>query len=283
MAPTALEFRTGTWDFARPYVCGVVNVTPDSFSDGGLYHAVDAAVARARQLIADGADLIDIGGESTRPGAAPVGAAAEIERVVPVIRALSGVAVPLSVDTTKAAVAEAALAAGAEVVNDVSGGRFDPAIREVATHASAYVCGHLRGESILEVHAREAESPAFEAVLIELRALIDALPAQLRSRTIADPGLGFGKRLPENVELCKRAGDLSSGLQCAVMVGASRKRFVSALSGHGAPVGLAELDSATVGVSLAAVAAGAHIVRVHNVACMAPALRAYSAVAGGAV
>src|SRR5690606_15060607 len=143
----AMEFRHARLDWTRVYIAGVVNVTPDSFSDGGLYASVDAAVARGLLLVAQGADILDIGGESTRPGAAAVTADDEIARVVPVIERLAAaVRVPLSIDTTKAEVARAAIAAGAEIVNDISGGLFDPDIVTAASHAgAAYICGHVRG------------------------------------------------------------------------------------------------------------------------------------------
>jgi len=276
-----LQFRHTTWDWTRPYVAGVVNVTPDSFSDGGAYASVDAALRRAEELIAAGADLVDLGGESTRPGAVPVPAERELERVLPVVERLAGSRVPISVDTSKAEVAAACLAAGAEVVNDVSGGHFDPRMIEVARGAAAYICGHLRGSSIAEVHLREGESPGLDEVEAELAASLARLPTGLRERTIVDPGLGFGKGSEENLQLCKGAGRLAKRLQCAVMVGASRKRFVAALSGHEAPVPVSVRDAATVGASLAAIAAGAHVVRVHAVEWMVPALRLFEAVRRG--
>jgi len=276
-----LQFRQTTWDWSRPYVAGVVNVTPDSFSDGGAYIGVDAALRRADELIRAGADLIDIGGESTRPGAEPVSAERELERVLPIVERLAGAPVPISVDTTKAEVARACLAVGAEVVNDVSGGHFDAGMVAVASRASAYICGHLRGSSVAEVHAREGEDPGFEEVATELAVTLAGFPEVLRGRTIVDPGLGFGKGAEQNLQLCKEAGRLAKRLECAVMVGASRKRFVAELSGHEAPVPVSVRDAATVGASLAAIASGAHIVRVHAVESMVPALRLFEAVRRG--
>lgn len=258
---------------------GVVNTTPDSFSDGGRFASVEAAVAHAVALDAAGADLLDIGGESTRPGAALVPAAEESSRVLPVLEALAGrTRAALSVDTTKAEVARAAVAAGAEVVNDISGGRFDPALIEVAAGAgAAFVCGHLRGRTLAEVHRGEADPPTFEEVVAELAERLAALPPAMRRRTVCDPGLGFGKRGRENLELCRRAGELGAALSCAVMVGPSRKRFLGELTGR--PVG--ERDAATIGAALASIEAGAHIVRVHDVAGVAQALAVYRAVRGG--
>ncbi len=165
-----IAFRHQTLDWSRPYVMGVVNATPDSFSAGGRFTSVEEAVAHGLQLEADGADLIDIGGESTRPGAAPVSADVEIARVIPILEGLARrVRAVLSVDTVKAEVARAALAAGAELVNDISGGRFDPALVGVAAEAgAALVCGHVRGSTIAEVHASEDRPPTFDQVADEL-------------------------------------------------------------------------------------------------------------------
>jgi len=259
---------------------GVLNVTPDSFSDGGRFAEPEVAAAYAQGLIESGADILDVGGESTRPGATPVDVATEVERVVPVIVALaSRYDVPLSIDTTKAEVAAAAIDAGAQIVNDVSGGLFDPAIASVADQAgAAYVCGHVRGASIGEVHAGENDELTFDDVLNDLAERLAALPPGLRKRTILDPCLGFGKRTPLNLELTRRAGELAASLFCPVLIGASRKRFLAEVGGPLAK-DVRRRDDATVGVSLAAVAAGAHVVRVHDVARTASALRAFEAVA----
>jgi dihydropteroate synthase len=273
-----IQFRQVCLDWARPYVMGVLNATPDSFSDGGRYMDVDAAVAHGLQLEADGADLIDIGGESTRPGAAVVSVAEEVGRVVPILERLAGrTRAVLSVDTSKAAVARAALAAGAEVVNDISGGRFDPEVVAVAADGgAAFVCGHVRGSSIGEVHAGEAGAPSFDQVADELAERLASLPAALRRRTVCDPGLGFGKRAAQNLELSRRAGELAARLSCPVMVGPSRKRFLGELTGR--PV--SDRDAATIGAALAAVAAGAHVVRVHDVAGVSAAIRVFRAIRG---
>jgi dihydropteroate synthase len=271
-----LAFQRVTFDWSRPYVVGIVNVTPDSFSDGGL--DIPRAVAKGLALAAAGADVVDVGGESTRPGASPVDEEEELRRVVPVISGLIGGGVALvSVDTTKARVAERALRAGAEVVNDISGGLFDPAILEVCAAArAAYVCGHVRGADLAAVHAVDAAAPSFDEVAAELAARLAALPAALAGRVIADPGLGFGKRTAENLELSRRAGELAERLSCPVMVGPSRKRFLGELTGR--PV--AERDAATVGAALAAATSGAHMLRVHDVERLVPALTAFRAVLG---
>ena len=269
-----IAFRRLTLDWSRPYLVGVVNTTPDSFSDGGRLRTVAAAVEHGLALAKSGADLIDIGGESTRPGAAAVSLDEELSRVVPVVEELAGrTGAILSVDTCKGEVARAALAAGAEVVNDVSGGLFDRGTARAAAEAGAmFVCGHVRGRSLDEVHA--AAPPGFDELVAELRARLADLPAALAGRTAVDPGLGFGKQTAQNLELLRRSGELSGALSCPVMVGPSRKRFLGELTGR--PVG--ERDAATVGAALAAAAAGAHLIRVHDVSAVRDALAVYRAV-----
>lgn len=255
----------------RVTIVGVLNSTPDSFSDGGrLLHAdgaldLGAALAAARALVAAGAHVIDVGGESTRPGAAPVSAALEIARTQPLIEALAKeLAVPLSIDTRKAAVAEAALDAGARVVNDVSGLRHDPALAGVAARAGAtLIVGHLRGEP-----TRMQQEIAFADVLAEVG---DELATALerageggvpRERLVADPGIGFGKRLPHNLALLANVGALRTRLAVPVLVGPSRKAFLGELTGD--PVDARDLATAVAcGI---AVFAGADAVRVHDVA-----------------
>ncbi len=273
-----LAFRRRTLDWSRPYLVGVVNTTPDSFSDGGRHASTEAAVARALALLDDGADLIDIGGESTRPGAAAVAPADELARVVPVVARLAAERpdAVLSIDTCKGEVARAALAAGAELVNDVSGGLFDPGTARAAAEARAvFVCGHVRGRSLEAVHA--APPPRFDELVAELAARLADLPASLAGRIVLDPGLGFGKQTAHNLELLRRAGELSAALSCPVMVGPSRKRFLGELTGR--PVG--DRDAATIGAALAAAAAGAHFIRVHEVRAVRDALAVFRAVRGG--
>lgn len=280
MGLATIELRSARFDWSRVYVAGVLNVTPDSFSDGGAYLGLEAAVARARAMVRAGADLIDVGGESTRPGAAPVDESTERARVLPVVRALVGeLGVPVSVDTTKASTARAALAAGAEIVNDISGGRFDREMPAAVAEAGAvYICGHVRGSSIAEVHAAEAAPPGYDEVAAELAERVAAMPATLRGRVVVDPGLGFGKRAPQNLELLRRAGELSARLGCPVMVGPSRKRFIAELLGDaGRDMDRALRDRGTVGACLAAAAAGAQLVRTHDVALLVPALRVFEA------
>lgn len=286
MSLVPLEVRGYRFDWSRVYTVGVLNVTPDSFSDGGLYVEPDSALARACTMLAHGADILDIGGESTRPGAQPVSAAVEIERTVPLIRRLraEGVTAPISIDTTKAEVAGAAISAGADIVNDVSGGLFDPDIVNVTARAQAvYICGHVRGTTIAAVHASESEPPTVEEVGFELAERVARLPMSVRQRTIVDPCLGFGKRLAQNVELVRWCGQMSRSVRCPIMIGPSRKRFVRTLAsgenGAGRP-DRERVDLASVGVCLAAVQRGAHFLRIHNIEMLYPVLMSYEAIMG---
>jgi len=274
-----LQLGSSELDWSRAYIMGVLNVTPDSFSDGGRFSDVDAALRQAQQLAGAGADILDIGGESTAPRAREVSSGEEIDRVCPVIeRVVATVDVPVSVDTTKASVARAAVGAGAVMVNDVSGGLFDDAmIDTVADLGAAYVCSHLRGSSIADVHGRETAPPSFDEVVGELLHRLEALPAPLRARTIADPGIGFGKPPALNVELLRRIDTLIARVDRPVLVGPSRKRFLGTLTGE--PVD--RRDAATVGAALAAVTGGAHLVRVHSVQMMRSALVVFEAIRTG--
>jgi len=280
-----LEFRSSRFDWSRAYIVGVVNVTPDSFSDGGRYFDPGAAIRHAVELIEAGADIVDIGGESTRPqGATAVSAAEEIERVVPVVRALRDRATVVSIDTTKADVAAAAVDAGAEIINDISGGLFDPGIVQVAERSGvAFVCGHVRGRSLAEVHAATdpdatTTPPGFDEVARDLTQRLMALSADLRSRTIVDPGIGFGKGTAQNLEVLRRAGELRASVARPVMVGPSRKRFIGEITGQA----VGERDGASVAACLAAVSAGADFLRIHDVKLLKPALLVYEAIRGRA-
>ena len=274
-----ITFRGATLDWLRPYVMGVVNVTPDSFSDGGRFAGVEDAVRHGLALVEAGADLLDIGGEATNWRASPVTADEELRRIGPVVEALAArTSVPLAVDTTKAVVARAAVAAGAEIINDVSGGLFDPAMAAVVDETgAAYVCSHLRGGSLAEVFAAEG-TVTWPDVARELRGRLAALSDAARARTLVDPGLGFGKGSDPagNAALIAHAGDLSEALGRPVLVGPSRKRFLGRLIGRGDAATLAERDAATIGACLAAVRAGAHVLRVHDVQLLNAALIAYT-------
>jgi len=267
-----------------PLVMGVVNVTPDSFSDGGRFLDPAAAIDHGLLLAAAGADLLDVGGEATNPRAAPIDAREELRRVLPVIEALAAAGLTVSVDTTKAEVARAAVAAGARLVNDVSGGLFDPAMPAALAGLDAtYIAGHLRGATLADVFAAEG-TVAWADVARELAQRLEALPADARARAWIDPGLGFGKGAdPEgNLDLLRHAGDLRRAVRRPVVVGPSRKRFlrrVVAAAGAAATAAAADtatLDAATLGACLGAVRGGAQVLRVHNVALLRAALAVYT-------
>lgn len=259
-------------------IVGVLNVTPDSFSDGGRFAGPDEAVAAGLAMVDAGADWIDVGGESTRPGSVPVPEAEEIRRVVPVIRALAprieGRA-RISVDTYKGGTAEAALTAGATIVNDVSGGGLDPAVLAAAAWAKAtIVLGHLRGTP-----ATMNEDIHFEDVLGEVAAELNARICAARTAGCteiwADPGIGFGKHLTDNLCLLRRLPELRDRLGVPLMVGVSRKRFIGELTGK--PAG--EREFGTAAAVSAAVLGGAAAVRVHDVIAMRDVVRVAQAIA----
>jgi dihydropteroate synthase len=261
---------------------GVVNVTPDSFSDGGAWFDPDAAIRHGLGLVAEGADIVDVGGESTRPGAQRVSLQEELRRVIPVIGALAGQGVPVSVDTMRAEVADAAVAVGARLVNDVSGGLADPAMpRVVAKAAVPYVVMHWRGHSH-DMDTRAVYTDVVREVTDELRGRIDAIVHEGvdRSQLIVDPGLGFAKR-PEDNHNWTLLAHLSELMQLGhpVLVAASRKRFLGRLLAgpDGTPRPFADSDDATVAISALAAAAGAWCVRVHKVRPNADAVRTAAA------
>ncbi|ODS97486.1 MAG: dihydropteroate synthase [Lautropia sp. SCN 69-89] len=253
---------------------GVVNVTPDSFSDGGRHDTVDAAIAHARRLIAEGADLIDIGGESTRPGAAPVAPEEEIARVVPVLDALRDCGVPLSVDTRHPSTMRAAIEHGADMINDIAALR-EPGAIDVVRDARCAVClMHMQGEP-----ATMQQAPAYDEVVSEVGHFLDARVAALRvsgvarERIVVDPGIGFGKTLRHNLLLLGALDELAAGGQ-PVLIGVSRKSMLGDLTGRPAGQRLA----GSLAAMLAAVARGAAIVRVHDVAESRDALRVWMAI-----
>jgi dihydropteroate synthase len=276
--------RTFALDPGHPVVMGVLNVTPDSFSDGGRYADLDAAVAHGIQMWRDGADLIDVGGESTRPGAERVDADSERRRVVPVIRALASEGVPMSIDTTRAAVAEAALDAGVSVVNDVSGGLADPDMgRLVAAAGCPWILMHWRGHS-----RRMYELASYADVVAEVR---DELAARIddalrcgvpADRVVIDPGLGFAKKPAHNWQLLSHL-DALLALGFPVLVAASRKSFLGELlaAPDGTPRPVDDREAASVATNLCAVAAGAWGVRVHEVRATVDAIRVWQAIAAG--
>jgi dihydropteroate synthase len=266
---------------------GVVNVTPDSFSDGGAWFDHDKAVGHGLDLVAEGADVVDVGGESTRPGAQRVSLEEELRRVVPVVAALAGEGVAVSVDTMRAEVAEAAVTAGARLVNDVSGGLADPAMaRVVAAARVPYVVMHWRGHSH-DMYTRAVYDDVVREVRDELLQRVDALLAEGvdPSMIVLDPGLGFAKQPTtlDNWALVARL-DVLTATGHPVLVGASRKRFLGKLlaAPDGTPRPFAGSDDATTAVTALAAAAGAWCVRVHRVAPNADAVRIAAAVRAAA-
>jgi dihydropteroate synthase len=264
----------------RPVVMGVVNVTPDSFSDGGRYQDLAAAVAHGVALREAGADIVDIGGESTRPGAERVDAGTEIARVVPVIRELARAGVPLSIDTTRAGVAAAALDAGAAIVNDVSGGLADPAMAgTVAAAGCPWILMHWRGPS-----QQMAGLAVYDDVVAEVRAelldrVADAVKAGVaQEKIILDPGIGFAKTAQHNWTLTRHLGELI-GLGFPLLFAASRKTYLGRLlaAPDGTPRPVDGREAATTATSVLAVAAGAWGVRVHDVRATADALAVWDA------
>jgi dihydropteroate synthase len=257
---------------------GIVNVTPDSFSDGGRTRAPDAAVAHALRLVDEGAEILDIGGESSRPGAEPVPLDEELRRVLPAVEALAArVEVPISVDTTKAEVARRAIAAGASIINDIRALQDDPRLAEVvAASGAGVVLMHMAGTP----RTMQAD-PRYDDVVREVRDALECRVAAAESLGIArvriaiDPGIGFGKTMEHNLELLRNL-DRFATLGCAVLIGTSRKGFLGKLTGR--PVD--QRATASVVSSLAAALKGANIVRVHDVAPMVDAIKTWTAIHG---
>ena len=259
-----------------PRLMGILNVTPDSFSDGGRFIAPDAALAQARAMAAEGADIIDVGGESTRPGALPVAEADEIARTAPVIRAMrDGLGTPISVDTRKSGVARAAAESGAALVNDVSGFTYDAALAPYCAGTGLPVCVmHAQGDP-----QTMQDSPVYDDVTLDvydfLAARIDVLVAQgiPRAQIMVDPGIGFGKTQAHNLTLLSRLS-IFHGLGCPVLLGASRKKFIGTIGGTQSA---ADRMPGSVAVALAGIAQGVQIVRVHDVGATRAAIALWQA------
>ena len=261
-------------DLARPQVMGIVNVTPDSFSDGGLHARTAEAIAHCQRLLAEGADMLDIGGESTRPGSSPVSVDEELARVLPVLDAALTLGCPVSIDTNKAEVMTAVLARGADIVNDINAMQAPGALDAVAAHPNCGVClMHMRGtpESM-------QKRPQYVDVVDEVAAFLREREAALLARGINaeritfDPGIGFGKSVPHNIELLRRQPELLK-LGRPLLVGWSRKSTLGAITGRD----VGEREAASVAAALAAVQLGARIVRVHDVAATVDALMVWRA------
>ena len=264
------------FDLSRPLVMGIVNVTPDSFSDGGLHLQHDAALIHAQQLIADGADIIDIGGESTRPGAKPVGIQEELDRVLPVIEGLRGAPVPVSIDTFKPEVMQAAIAAGAQMVNDINALQDAAAMNAVASANVAVCLMHKQGDPLTM-----QQQPNYQDVVTEVSAFLRERIAASeaagirRDRIAIDPGFGFGKTLAHNLTLLCELNKLTE-LDVPIMAGLSRKSMLGAVTGRD----VGERLPASIAAALIAVQRGANVVRVHDVGATIDALKVWNAVNG---
>lgn len=259
MTVMILKTKTKNYDLSeRTYIMGILNVTPDSFSDGGKYTSLDKALNHAIQMEKEGADIIDIGGESTRPGHTPLSIEEEIERIVPVIQAVrENTTVPISVDTFKAETARAALDAGADIINDIWGAKKDPEIADVAAEYDV---------PIILMHNREEENPKYNSIIDDMKQDLEesieiALKAGVKKENIIiDPGLGFAKSMEEHLIVMNRLEELHT-LGYPILLATSRKRFI----GHVLNVPAQERDNGTAATTCLGITKGVHMVRVHNV------------------
>lgn len=261
-------------DDFRPLVMGILNVTPDSFSDGGRFNALELAISHAEQMLADGVDIIDIGGESTRPGAPPVSVDEELDRVMPVIYALRDCGKPLSVDTRRAVVMREALAAGADMINDVEGFRDPTSLAAVSEGDCAICIMHMQGQP-----QSMQQAPHYEDVLVEVSSFLraraaDAVAAGVaRERICIDPGYGFGKTAAHNLTLLARQDELQNEVGLPLLAGLSRKSTIGQITGR--PV--EQRMAGSLGAALVAAERGARIIRVHDVAETVDALKIWDA------
>jgi dihydropteroate synthase len=264
------------FDLARPLVMGIVNITPDSFSDGGQHASTAAAIAHARQLVADGADILDIGGESTRPGAATVSEQEELARVLPVIEGLRGIDVPISIDTWKPEVMRAALEAGVSMVNDINA-LLEPGALDVVAKSNVAVClMHKQGTPQTMQQQPQYQDAVTEVSVFLYERISSAVAAGIaRERIVIDPGFGFGKTLAHNLNLLRELESFCA-LGVPVLAGMSRKSMLGAITGRD----VNERMAASVAAALLAVQRGAAIVRVHDVRETVDALNIWNAVNG---
>jgi dihydropteroate synthase len=264
-------------DLSRPQVMGVLNVTPDSFSDGGRYRVRDLAIAHGLRMIEQGAALIDVGGESTRPGASPVSVQEELDRVVPVIEGLAGTAAVISIDTSKPEVMRPAVAAGAGLINDVRALQMPGALDCAAALPAALCLMHMRGEP-----ASMQQQPAYADVVTEVKAFLRQraqaciAAGVAANRLLIDPGFGFGKTLEHNLALLRKLSEFAA-LAWPCLVGLSRKSMLGTITGRG----IDERAAGSIALALIAVQRGASIVRAHDVAGTVDALRVFAAVENG--
>ncbi len=277
------QVRNFTFDWTRTYLMGVLNVTPDSFSDGGQFDTLDRAIAQAHRMVADGADILDIGGQSTRPNAETVSLEEELRRVVPVVKALrSGndnfapLDVPISVDTTRTEVAEGAIAAGADMVNDVSGGTYEarmlPTIAKLGVPAFLM---HLRGTPKTMQKMTDYDDLMGELLRVLDARKASAIAAGIKPELIAlDPGIGFAKTVDQNLEILRRSREFQS-LECPILIGPSRKSFIGKVLNQPDPM---DRVWGTGAACAAAIAGGAQVLRIHDVAEMAQITRLSDAI-----
>jgi dihydropteroate synthase len=276
-----MNLRCGhfNFDLSRPLVMGIVNVTPDSFSDGGLHLQRDAALAHAHQLIAEGADILDIGGESTRPGAQPVSVQEELDRVLPIIEALYGAPLAISVDTSKPAVMQAAIAAGVQMVNDINALQDATAMQAVVSSNVAVCLMHKQGSP-----QNMQALPHYENVVAEVSTFLSGRIAAAEAagiqheRIVIDPGFGFGKTLAHNLTLLRELKKLTE-LGMPILAGLSRKSMLGTLTGQD----ITQRQPASLAAALIAVQRGAAIVRVHDVRATVDALKIWNAVNGASI
>jgi dihydropteroate synthase len=275
MMPRHLQCGRYRLPLTQPLVMGVLNVTPDSFSDGGRFYSLEAALSQAEQMIADGVDIIDIGGESSRPGAPSLPLEEELRRVMPALYALRDCGKPLSIDTRKPEVMAEAIAAGADMINDINGFRASGALSAVKDADCALCIMHMQNDPLTM-----QQKPEYGDVVAEVTAFLQERIAQMealgvaRERLCADPGFGFGKTVVHNLDLLRNIGRIQDQLQVPLVAGLSRKSTIGALTGRDVEQRLA----GSLAAALAAVAHGARIVRVHDVAETVDALKVWRAI-----